>query len=260
MRSPPLAFRIIGLSLLVALFIYAAAGRFAESGRAWMVDAAAPAIAGLDRAATALGGWVGGSAAERIQGLERERTALLAEIAHRDALAQENVVLREIIALRSEGEEGAVPAHVIGFLRDGREEFILLDRGTADGIGIGDLVIGANRALGGSVEAVTAHTARVLLLTAASRATEVLLGGDGLPAVARGNNSRELTIDLVPQEALVRVGDLITASTRATGGRPGILVGQVREVRPSEHEIFKIVRAAHLFDPAGEYVIVLLAR
>ena len=87
-----------------------------------------------------------------------------------------------------------------------------------------------------------------------------MIAGADLRAIARGANSRELIIELVPQEADIRPGDLLVATPRATGGRRGILVGEVRAVREAEHEVFKTVRAVHLFDPAADDVLVLLAR
>ena len=218
-----------------------------------------PVIVALDRVSFRAQRWFGRGAGERIGDLERERVELLAEISRREELARENETLREALSLRSGGEAGVLPATVIGFLGEGRDEYLLLDRGTADGIGVGDLVIGRNRALGGAVVEVGVRTAKVLLLSSGSHDVEVLFVGKNITAIARGNNNREFAINLVPQDAAIQAGDLIVASPRATGGRHSLLLAEVREVRPAEHEVFKTVRAMHLFDPTENDVLVLLA-
>lgn len=243
----------------IAILIFLAAGAAIRPWRERLLDWSSGTMAAIRAAGERLQGFIGGTRGERITALERERVELLAEIARREGIVRENETLRRALALAGEGEAGVLPASVIGVFREGREEFALLDRGTADGIGAGDLVTGANRALGGTVVAVEERTARVLLLSSPSRSIDVFIGAANIRAIARGNNNRELVIELVPPDAAIEAGDLITASPRAAGGRSSLLVGEVREVRPAEHEVFQTVRAAHLFDPADTSVFVLLA-
>jgi rod shape-determining protein MreC len=216
-------------------------------------------VAAADRSAERLRGWLTGSAARRIGELEADRIRLLAEVADREAIRRENELLRAVVALRGEGEAGGIPARAVAFLREGREEFLILDRGAADGLGVGDIVLDQNRVFGGTVIAVAERSARVILLSSPSRSTDVILPNSNLRAIARGANSRELSIELVPTDAAVHSGDLVLASSRATGGRRALLVGEIREARQAEHEPFMSVRAVHLFDPATEGVLVLLA-
>lgn len=198
--------------------------------------------------------------ARRIHALEEERVKLLAEIARAEDDRRENEVLREVLALRKEGEAGVITAKTVGFFREGRDEFLLLNRGTSEGISVGDLVIDKNRALGGSVVGVSLHSSRVILLSSASRSTDVFIQGANLRALARGDNSRQLIVDLVPQDAEVKVGDLLRASSRSSAGRASLLVGEIRESRQSGKEAFRTVRALHIFDPAEEEVLILLAQ
>lgn len=246
---------LLGGALLVLL---ARASLFAPL-RVRMVSGLTPVLGALDGATFRVQGWFIRGSGKRIADLERERIELLAEISRREELARENATLREALSLRASGEAGVLPATVIGLLREGRDEYLFLNRGTVDGIGVGDLVISNEHALGGAVVEVRARTATVVLFSSGSRDIEVLFAGKDLSAIARGNNNREFTIDLVPQDAAIQAGDLIVASPRATGGRRSLLLAEVREVRPAEHEVFKVVRAAHLFDPTANDVLVLLA-
>lgn len=253
------------LGIRVALFVIAGAFIVVLSAagavrpmRNWVLGAGVAAFDRAHRAAAWIRDVVGGGKT-RIGALERERAELLARIGRLEALRQENETLRAALSLRDEGEAGALPATVVGFLREGRDEFLLLDKGTRDGIGVGDLVVDRHRVLGGTVVSVGPRFARVILLTSASRSTDILLPASDLRAIARGNNAGELIIDLVPRDAEVSVGDLVIASPRATGGRRSLVVGEIREVKKAEHEVFKSVRAVQLFDPFGDDVLVLLA-
>lgn len=249
---------LIGAVALTAVFAASRAEPL-RPGRDALIGAAAPIFGSLRRATDWVASRVGGSGGERIRALERERIELLAEIARLGELRRENELLRQALVLRAEGEAGVIPATAVAFFREGREEFLLLDRGTDQGIGVGDLILDRRRVLAGTVVEVSRRSARAILLTSPSRSTEVTIAGRDLRAVARGDNGRELAIDLVPQDAEIAVGDLIVASPRLAGGRRSLLVGEVREVRRAEQAVFKTVRAVHLFDPAEDALLVLLA-
>lgn len=253
------AARLFFAAATVGLLIFLGGSRLAAPIRQAVRSTFLPVLDSAGRRSSQVRGWLAGATAARLNSLEEERIRLLAEIARRDASARENELLREALTLRREGEVGAIPATTLGFLRQGREEYLLLDRGTADGIGIGDVVISRGRVLAGTVVEVSERSAHVILLSSASRSIDILVPAANLRAIARGNNARELIIDLVPQDATLNTGDLILASPRAAGGRSALLVGEIREVRPAEREVFKAVRAIHLFDPAEDGVLVLLA-
>lgn len=241
-----------------AFFLLVARAALFAPLRVRIVDWFTPVLAALDGVTFRAAGWMSRGGTRRIAELERERVELLAEVSRREELVRENETLREALSLRASGEAGVLPATVIGFLREGRDEYLLLNRGAADGIGVGDLVINKEHALGGAVAEVSAHGARALLASSGLRDTEVLFAGSDITAIARGNNNREFAIDLVPQDAAIQQGDLIVASPRATGGRRSLLLAEVREVRPAEHEVFKTIRATHLFDPTDNDVLILL--
>lgn len=247
------------VAVAAGVLIFFGSARAAGPWRASAFRAVAPLLAGARSAAAGLSGWVGGISGRRVGALEAERVLLLARIAELQAMGQENATLRATLTLRSAGEAGALPAQAIAVVREGRDEYLILNRGTADGIGIGDIVVNQARVLGGTVVGVDLHTARAILASSPSRSIDVFIPSSNLRAIARGNNSREFIVDLVAPDAPIAVGDLIVASPRATGGRRTLLVGEIREVRQAEHEVFKTVRAVHLFDPADPAVIVLLA-
>ncbi|OHA08739.1 MAG: hypothetical protein A3B37_02715 [Candidatus Sungbacteria bacterium RIFCSPLOWO2_01_FULL_59_16] len=250
--------RTLSVAALVGLLVLAGAGAAFRSFRERVFGAGRPVLGLANRLTDGVQARFGLDSSGRAAA-EAERVRLLAEIARLEEAGRENALLRAALGLREDGETGVLTATVIGFLREGRDEYLVLNRGTDAGIGIGDVVLDQNRAFGGTVSEVGRGFARVLLLSSPSRSVDVVVAGRELRAIAKGANARELSIELVPQGAELKSGDLLVAAPRAAGGRRALLVGEVREVREGESEVFKTVRAIHLFDPATDEVLVLLA-
>lgn len=260
MRTGGRFLKIAAVTAALGAVLLFGAAPFFQAWRAAILSAVAPVFSGASRLAASGNGWLSGFFSGRVSRLEAERLDLMSQLAELSALRRENETLRLALALADEGETGALPARAVAFVREGRDEYLILDRGAEDGIGVGDVVINTRRVLGGTVTAVDRRTARALLVSSPSQSIDVLLpAAQDLRAIARGANARELAIELVPPDAAVAAGDIVLASSRASGGRRPLLVAEVREARQAEHEAFRRVRAVHLFDPSDTDVIVLLA-
>lgn len=249
--------RIGAVVIALGLSIFLSVSRFAEPFREFVLDGIAPVFRGFTKGTEFLTRAARGSEGERIRLLEEERIKLLQEIANREELKKENELLRGALALTASGEETVIPAFITAFLREGRDEYILINRGMDDGVTAGDVVVDHNRVLVGIVQEASRRTSRIGLITSPSQTIDVLFAGTELRGLSRGNNAKELLIELVPQDADVKIGDLIVASPRAVRGRTSLLIGQVRDVKNVEHEIFKEIRAEHLFQPSDIGVLVL---
>lgn len=249
-----------GIAVLVVLFsLFFVRSRAAETWRGYAVSGFFHVSSAAWNGASGLRSFLGGGTRRDLGELRQERDRLAGEVAGLQAAAEENTTLRQALALREAGAGKALPASVIGFSKDGRDEFLMLGRGAADGVRVGDIVVNTDRVYGGTVVSVGADFSQVLLLTSGSQTSEVVLPRMNLRAVVRGNNSRELLLDLVPQDSDIQVGDQILAVPRATGGNGNLLIGEVRAVGQAEREVFKTVRAVHFFDPADDAVIILPA-
>lgn len=251
--------KVAVIGAVTAVLVFLSAGDAAKSWREKTSSWAIPLFRRANVAANSLKDLLWGPSRRRLEALEEERVRLLVEVARGQEALAENDTLRQALALKQAGEEGVIAARVVGFLRAGRDEFIALDRGTDSGVSVGDVVTDKNGALGGTILATGVGFSRVSLLSSPSRSIDVVVA-DNLKAIARGNNSRELIIDLVPASAEVKVGDIVRPSLRATGGRRGLIIGEVREAKQAENAVFKSVKALHLFDPASEEVLVLIPR
>lgn len=259
MPSRQYVLKIFSVVVTIGLLVFLSAGSFTASLRASALGWSSGILKAVGATATHLTGWLGGSSGKRIAELESGRVELLAALAERENLVQENETLGAALGLKQDGVLNPVPVPVIGFVRDGRDEYLLLGRGTQDGIAAGDVVVSREKVFVGTIADASSRVAHVALITSPSRSTDIEIASRNIHAVARGNNDRELIVDLVPQQSDVRTGDLVVASPRATGLAKPLLVGEVREVKQAANEVFQSVSAFHLFNPADDEVIVLAA-
>jgi rod shape-determining protein MreC len=139
---------------------------------------------------------------------------------------------------RARPENQYVAASVIGrdpvpFLR-----FIQIDKGTDDGIRHGMPVV-TQQGLVGRVDAVTAGAARVELITGANVNVNVRLQSSGIDAMLAGSVTGEITLNMVPQDVVLKPGELILTSGLGGNYPAGIVVGQVVTVRKRENDLFQ---------------------
>lgn len=232
-----------------------------------------------------LEGRVGGVVAPMVgavRGVIRPVTDVLLNAGQIDALAQENAALRQelaraetdLAALR-EGriavEQAAALVESVGgsagrtvtatvILRDpapGRQRLVL-NRGSEQGIRVGQPVLGAGATLLGIVTEVDTSRARVRLITDRDSAVATILQSSRTPASLVGGGDG-LHLDFVPLDATVAPGDVVLTS--ALGGLlpPGLLVGRVADVSATGQDLFQRITVDPLANlDRAEQVLVMV--
>ena len=117
-------------------------------------------------------------------------------------------------------------------------KYVIINRGSDDGLRRGMPVV-TSQGLVGRVAAVTAGAGRCELITDPASSVNVRVEPSGAQAVLLGSVTGDLTLDMIPQSAVVQVGDLVLTSGLG-GNYPGdILIGQVTSVRKRETDLFQ---------------------
>ncbi len=129
-------------------------------------------------------------------------------------------------------------AQVIGRDPNPFLHYIIINRGSDDGIRVGMPVVSAE-GLVGHIDAVLPDAARVQLITDPQSSVDVVTQPTHTQAVLVGSLTGELSLDMVPLSAKLNNGDLVLTS--GLGGRypPNILVGQVVSVRKLAYALFQ---------------------
>ena len=212
------------------------------------------------------------SAIAEIDRLRVDNAALLAENerlrnenSRTEGTVRENELLTGLLQLKAGFEHRTIAATVIARESSEFRRLVVLDRGTNDGIAVGDVAIVAGGALAGRVTEVGPDSAKVILLTdgefkvigqlSTSAATGEVIGqlGAGVLVMRQIDSSETVTIG----------DEVVTAGIELGGGvrspyPKGLLLGQVVDVRRDANDV---VQTAYLQPAADldrlEFVLVI---
>jgi len=156
-------------------------------------------------------------------------------------LRAENIRLRELLNSSARVDDKVLLTELIGVNPDPFQHQVILNKGSEDGVFVGQPVLDAGGVMGQVVE-VSLYTNRTMLVTDGRHALPVEVVRNGMRAIALGNgNHGELDVTHVPDNADIREGDVLVSS--ALGGR-----------FPYGYPLAKVVYV--LRDPSRKFMIV----
>jgi rod shape-determining protein MreC len=117
-------------------------------------------------------------------------------------------------------------------------QYVFINRGSDDGLRRGMPVV-TQHGLVGRIAAVSSSAARVQLITDPASRINVVLEDSRAAGILVGQITAEVSLDRIPQDADVKVGELILTSGLGGNYPPNIVVGQVTGVRSRDYDIFK---------------------
>ena len=186
------------------------------------------------------------SASRDIREVRQRNTELEAENARMQAQIvelQQQLVEYEILSAllefaRANPEHQYIGATVIGRDPSPFLNYIIINRGSDDGIKRGMPVVTQN-GLAGRVVQVTASGARVSLLTDPITRINVRIEPSRSVAVLTGSITGDITLEQIPQEADISPGNLILTSGLGGNYPQNIIVGQITSIRSRENALFQ---------------------
>ncbi|MCY1288751.1 rod shape-determining protein MreC [compost metagenome] len=159
------------------------------------------------------------------------------------ALTEQNVRLRELLNSAALVDERVLVGELIGVDPNPFTHRIILDKGSKDGVFLGQPVLDA-RGLMGQVVEVMPYSSRVLLLTDTTHSIPVQVNRNGLRAIASGTgNPERLELRHVADTADIKEGDLLVSSGMGQRFPAGYPVAVVKEVIHDSGQPFAVVRA-----------------
>jgi rod shape-determining protein MreC len=153
-------------------------------------------------------------------------------------VTETNILSALVDFARANPEYSYKAAAVIGrdpspFLR-----YVIINVGSNEGVLPGMPVV-TDKGLVGRVDAVIAEAARVQLVTDAASAINVRMQASNTEAMLVGSITGDLSLDMIPQDANVQVGDVVLTSGLGGDYPANLLVGQVVSVRKLQSELFQ---------------------
>ena len=199
--------------------------------------------------------WVGMNTTSRTKleqknvSLEKERLILLGQLQRSAELAAENLRLRQLLNATELLMQSVLVTEVIGVSPNPVNHTVTVDRGTNDGVYIGQPVLDADGLMGQVVE-VYENYSKVLLITDINHALPVQVLRNGLRSIVEGISDFNLmALRFVSPTVDIEEGDKLVSS--GLGGRfpMGYPVGTVSSISQKPGEKFmeiKVIPSAKL--------------
>ncbi len=185
------------------------------------------------------------------QKLAQENQQLRAQIMQLTDVQKENVALRKEYDLSPRDDFTLIAAEVV--VRDalGGDHWVMINRGTKDGVAEDMAVIVGEGIFVGYTDAVDYATARVRLLTHPKSVVNVVNANSGAEALSRGQHGLSIVVEDIKKGDAVHDGDVFVTSQIGNKFARGFSVGTAQNVALSEDDLFQsanIIPLASLSD------------
>lgn len=188
---------------------------------------------------------------QELNKLELRNQELLVQVENLKDLEQENEILRKALEIGLQKEFKLSLAQIIG--KDISQDFILINKGSEDGIFKDMPVITEQKVLVGRIYQVYEDFSKVQLIFHKDSIFDTDIG------VVKGQGNFKILLNFVSKEKDIFKGDIV--KTSALGGffPQGLLVGEIKEVKKSDIEPFQKAEINPAFDisKAGKLFVIL---
>lgn len=183
-----------------------------------------------------------------VEELKLKNQELLTQIANLGELTKENKNLREALSLELQKEFKLSLAQIIG--KDISQDFILIDKGSEDGISKGLPVITQQKALVGKISEVYNKFAKIELCSNKESSFDGKIQKEetDISGIVKGKGNFKILFDFVPREKEISNGDIVLTSALGGVFPKGLLVGRIKEVKKSDVEPFQQAEIEPAFD------------
>jgi len=152
-------------------------------------------------------------------------------------LKAENEILRKSLEIGLEKEFKLILVETIG--KDVSQDFLLINKGSKDGISKNLPVITQQKTLAGKITEVYENFAKVMLITDKESSFDAEIPEKQIYGMVKGKGNLKVSLDLIPQDKEIKEGDLVATSALGGGFPKGILVGEIKEIKKSDVELFQ---------------------
>lgn len=146
-----------------------------------------------------------------------------------EELKHQNHQLQELLQVKQEFGNKAIPAAVVARGADRWWQHLTLSKGTNHNVEIGHVVM-APGGLVGRVESVSANTSRVLLVSDPTSRVGVILGRSRAMGILQGLGSDLARIEFFDRMPDIQVGDVVLSSGLGSRFPGGLVIGHVRSI------------------------------
>lgn len=195
---------------------------------------------------------------ENNQLLQSELVRLESEIAKLEYLEQENLALRNEVGLDDVDYNSFMTAEIV--LRDsfGGKQWIVIDRGSADGLIEGIAVTTQDSIFIGYIETVEYNRSKVRLIAHPESVINVKTIHSEAEAVAVGNHGLSTNIEDVPKDVDIKNGEMVVTSSIGDRFVGGLSLGKIHNIETSSDQLYKTAQLQPLVDVSKVRFVTLI--
>lgn len=191
--------------------------------------------------------------------LEQENFILRGQTQRLAAVLAENSRYRDMLNSAGSLEREVMVAEIISVTADASRHILLLDKGSRDGVVVGQPLLGAEGLIG-QIIAVGASTSRGIMMTDSTHAVPVQVLRSGVRGLAEGTGEIDnLIVRHIAATTDIRVGDILVTSGLGGLFPPGYPVAEVVSIEDDEGSAFATVMSKPMVElDRGRHVMLAL--
>jgi len=178
--------------------------------------------------------------------LKLKNQELLAEVITLEKLRKENEILRTALGIELQKDFKLILTQITG--KDISQDFILVDKGSDDGISEGMPVITQQKVLLGKVCEVYKNFSKIMLISNRKSSFDVEIKEKDISAIVRGKGNLKVFLDLVPRDKEISQEDIIITTSLGGVFPSGLLVGKITEIKKDDIESLQQAEVKPAFD------------
>jgi len=151
----------------------------------------------------------------------------------------ENDALRQALKIKERQKFDFILAEVISRSPLNFSQSFTINKGSEDGVKVGEPVIWAGEVLVGEVREVHKNTSNIRSINDSEFRAAVFVGEKRIEAIFKGNGLEPPQLDLVPMNAEIVSGDRIITSGLDKKFPRGLYLGEVKSIKKLEGKIFQ---------------------
>ncbi len=180
---------------------------------------------------------------QELAAAQQEIAELRSEVILLQEARIENEILRRELNFKNAATEGHIlAAEVIGYDTNDFLHFLIIDRGSADGI-VPNMPAVTSQGLVGRVTETSTYASKIMLLTDPSSSVSARIQRTRGTGMVQGTPNGELVMKYIPQDDPVNAGDVVLTSGLGGAFPQRLPIGQITSIDKSDVGMFQ---TAHL--------------
>ncbi len=187
--------------------------------------------------------------ATKNEGLKSELITLARKNAELSLVKEENEILKKELQFVDEYQYDYLIARVIGRNTDYESDYLLIDKGSRDGLFEGLAVtINQGMVIGRLVKVEDRLSHLQLLTDNNSKIAILVIGAESIPGLSMGEHNLNLKIEMLPKNSKINPGDLVVTSNLNLNVPQGLVLGKIKKIESPDTALWQSAVAETLVD------------